>query len=57
MMRQQLDATQRALGDRHPHTLVSLSNLASFLEGMGRHAESEPLLREEVILHPSISHP
>lgn len=57
MMRQQLDATQRALGDRHPHTLVSLSNLASFLEGMGRHAESEPLLREEVIPHPSISHP
>ena len=48
MMRQQLVASRRVLGDTHPHTLASLSNLAYVLHASGKHAQAAPLLREEV---------
>ena len=36
------------LGARHPHTLVALSNLAGLLMDMGKLAEAEPLMREDL---------
>ena len=36
---------RRTLGAEHPHTLVSMSNLARCLEGMGLLKDAEPLYR------------
>jgi len=36
------------LGDTHPNTLISINNLASFLETQGKLDEAEPLYREAV---------
>ena len=48
VLAEQLSTSRRVLGDRHPHTLASLSNLAYLLYAGGKHEEAEPLLREEV---------
>ena len=34
------------LGDRHPHTLMSINNMASLLQNMGELKEARPLLEE-----------
>ena len=38
-----LEMRQQVLGDRHPDTLTSMSNLAAALQGMGQHAEAAEL--------------
>ena len=53
--RETLQAKRETLGDRHPDTLISIYNLASLLEAMGKLAEAIPLFTEElngcVLLH------
>ena len=41
-----LSASRATLGDRHPHTLISINNLASLLQAQGNLAAAEPLCRE-----------
>jgi hypothetical protein len=41
---------REALGERHPDALVSLANLASCLDRLGRSAEAEPLHRQALAL-------
>ena len=38
-------AEKEARGDRHPHTLTSIHNLAGLLEDQGKLDEAEPLSR------------
>ena len=46
LMRQALQLSRKALGDRHPLTLQFLQNLASMFFQQGRLEEAEPLLRD-----------
>jgi len=41
-----LDIRRSTLGDEHPHTLESLSNLATLMGMLGRFGIAEPLIRE-----------
>lgn len=50
LFRAQLDACVSALGERHPHTLTAVSNLAQTYRDRGQLAEAEPLLRREAEL-------
>ena len=45
-MREALQAVREVLGDRHPHTLVSINNLGLLLKAQGKYDEAEPLFRE-----------
>ncbi len=40
-----LEARERVLGLEHPHTLISVGNLANVLKSQGDYAAAEPLLR------------
>lgn len=44
--REALEACRRFLGNEHPNTLASISNIALFLNEFGKSAEAEPLYRE-----------
>jgi hypothetical protein len=41
-----LNASRRVLGDEHPSTLISISNLAMFLEGRQEYDQAEALYLE-----------
>ena len=41
-------ASRATLGDRHPHTLVSINNMASLLQAQGKLDDAEPLYREAI---------
>ena len=41
-----LQARRAALGDRHPATLISISNMGSLLQAMGKLEEARPLVEE-----------
>ena len=41
-----LDAKRATLGDRHPHTLISILNLGMVYQDQGKLEEAEPLLTE-----------
>jgi tetratricopeptide (TPR) repeat protein len=45
-----LAAQELALGERHPTTTMTRSNLAAVLHGLGRFAEAEPLFRRSIEL-------
>jgi hypothetical protein len=45
-LREVLDVVRRVLGPEHPHTLTTMSNLATSLQGQGKHAEAEQMQRE-----------
>lgn len=57
---QALDVRRRVLGDRHPETLVSMSNLGRTISVEGRNAEGEKLLRDALAMQqrkPGPEHP
>ena len=41
-----MEAQRETLGNRHPNTLISISNLGILLQEKGDLAAAEPLLRE-----------
>ena len=45
LYRRTLDGREAALGAVHPHTLISVNNLAIVLSNQGKHEEAEPLYR------------
>ena len=45
LCRRALEAREHTLGAEHPHTLVSVNNLAGCLEAMGLLKDAEPLYR------------
>jgi tetratricopeptide (TPR) repeat protein len=46
LFREALAASRETLGDRHPNTLFSISNMAELLRAQGRLGEAEPLFQE-----------
>ncbi|MEO0477494.1 MAG: histidine kinase dimerization/phospho-acceptor domain-containing protein [Planctomycetota bacterium] len=48
LFREALDGSRATLGDRHPHTLLSINYYARLLHAQGKLDEAEPLLREAV---------
>jgi tetratricopeptide (TPR) repeat protein len=46
LYREALEARRRTLGDTHPSTLASISNMAVLLQDQGKLSEAEPLYRE-----------
>ncbi len=44
-MTRALEAYERVLGKEHPHTLLSVNNLAGLYQAQGRYAQAEPLYR------------
>ena len=46
MTREVFDVQRRVLGPEHPHTLTTMSNLATSLRDQGKHAEAEQMFRE-----------
>ena len=48
LCREALEGYREVLGDRHSHTLVSISNLADLLREMGRLAEAQAVLGDAV---------
>ena len=46
MTRELLGVQRRVLGPEHPHTLTTMSNLATSLHDQGKHAEAEQMQRE-----------
>ncbi len=50
LAKQALGLARSVFGPKDPHTLASLNNLASALEGDGRYADAEPLFREALDL-------
>ena len=46
MTREVLGVQRRVLGPEHPHTLKTMSNLATSLRDQGKRAEAEPMFRE-----------
>ena len=46
MYLEELNASRRVLGDEHPDTLTSISNLAGLYQSQGRYEEAEPLYLE-----------
>ncbi|XRB03732.1 hypothetical protein NFJ02_18g30870 [Pycnococcus provasolii] len=46
LYREALERRRRELGDAHPKTLNSISNLANLLKNQGKYADAEPLYRE-----------
>ncbi len=46
-----LAAQERVLGEGHPTTTMTRSNLAAVLHGLGRFADAEPLFRRSIALH------
>ena len=46
MRRDLLDVRRRLMGPEHPHTLTTMSNLATSLRDQGKHAEAEQMFRE-----------
>ncbi len=51
MARQVLELRRQVLGEEHPHTLDSMSNLAGALHELGRHDEAEALYIEVLAIH------
>ena len=45
MTREVLGVQRRVLGPEHPHTLTTMSNLATSLGEQGKHEEAEPMFR------------
>ena len=41
-----LDVQRRVLGPEHPHTLTTVSNLATSLRDQGKHEDAEQMFRE-----------
>ena len=46
MTREVLGVQRRVLGPEHPHTLTTMSNLATSLRDQGKRAKAEPMFRE-----------
>ena len=46
LYRETLEVERETLGDRHPHTLISINNLGGLLQSKGDLAAAEPLCRE-----------
>ena len=45
MNRRALEGREKVLGKEHPDTLTSVNNLASVLQGQGKHEEAEQMNR------------
>ena len=48
LLEEDLKARRETLGDRHPGTLISISNMAVLLKNQGKLAEAIPLFTEEL---------
>jgi hypothetical protein len=46
---------KKVLGDEHPHTLVSISNLAGALSHQGKYVEAETIDHETLALREKVS--
>ena len=46
LLEEALQGCRATLGDRHPHTLISLNNMGALLKEMGKLDEARPLLEE-----------
>jgi hypothetical protein len=51
LFEEELEASRETLGDRHPETLLSISNMGQLLQAMGQLEEARPLYEEA--LHAS----